>query len=308
MAKVRQRRRGALRRLRVPRRAVPPDDYRSNDGDKSLPVFITDYPLRVSPLARRKDARSRRSSIASSSSSTAASSATRSPSSTIRSTRPRASAPRSKKKARGDEETMDYDEDYVRALEHGMPPPPGFGMGIDRLDHDAHRPAVDPRRHPLSAASPGETPGRREPRPRERPIVIGASRSVDASEPLAAVARAAFAAICRRRRLLRRRGVVDAACRSPHGSSVQLKHEVIRYAAAGDRAWCSSSCLLVALLPWLLDRLEGRSVRVVRRRAPRARQKSGFLTVISVLSICGVAVSSCALCARQLSWAASART
>ncbi len=37
------------------------------------------------------------------------------------------------KKQRGDEETMDYDEDYVRALEHGMPPAAGFGLGVDRL-------------------------------------------------------------------------------------------------------------------------------------------------------------------------------
>jgi lysyl-tRNA synthetase class 2 len=37
------------------------------------------------------------------------------------------------KKAAGADETMDYDEDYVRALEHGMPPAAGFGMGVDRL-------------------------------------------------------------------------------------------------------------------------------------------------------------------------------
>jgi lysyl-tRNA synthetase class 2 len=37
------------------------------------------------------------------------------------------------KKARGDEDSMDYDEDYVRALEYGLPPTAGFGMGMDRL-------------------------------------------------------------------------------------------------------------------------------------------------------------------------------
>lgn len=36
-------------------------------------------------------------------------------------------------KAAGDHEAMYYDADYVRALEYGMPPAAGEGIGVDRL-------------------------------------------------------------------------------------------------------------------------------------------------------------------------------
>jgi lysyl-tRNA synthetase class 2 len=36
-------------------------------------------------------------------------------------------------RARGEEEAMEVDDDYVRALEYGLPPCGGLGLGVDRL-------------------------------------------------------------------------------------------------------------------------------------------------------------------------------
>jgi lipoprotein-releasing system permease protein len=82
---------------------------------------------------------------------------------------------------------------------------------------------------------------------------------------------------------------------APRGGAFKFKEEIIRYGAAATGV-VLVLLVLAILLPVLFDRLEGRSFGYfIAARHVRAG-KSGFLTVISVLSICGVAVSSCALC------------
>jgi lipoprotein-releasing system permease protein len=79
-----------------------------------------------------------------------------------------------------------------------------------------------------------------------------------------------------------------------HGSAWSIQDTAIR-AAAIVSSVAVIVVVLALLLPYMLDRLEGRRfTSFVAARHVRS-QKSGFLTVISVLSICGVAISSCAL-------------
>jgi lysyl-tRNA synthetase class 2 len=108
-----------------------PEDYKDDSG-KSIPIFIKDYPYETSPLARRNDARpelvDRFELFVHGRELCNAFSELNDPDDQAARFRDQV-----EKKEKGAEETMDYDEDYIRALEYGMPPAAGFGMGIDRL-------------------------------------------------------------------------------------------------------------------------------------------------------------------------------
>jgi lipoprotein-releasing system permease protein len=82
----------------------------------------------------------------------------------------------------------------------------------------------------------------------------------------------------------------------PRGNYFVLWHQIVRVGAVLSGVFFVI-CAMALSVPWALNRVEGRGfVSFVAARHVRAH-KSGFLTVISVLSIAGVGVSSFALCA-----------
>ncbi len=116
--------------------------HRVSPEGPTVPVFVVDYPFDVSPLARKKDAARQREQYGEIEVTLCdrfelfvdgrelcnAFSELNDPDD--QASRFRAQLDN---RARGDEEAMDFDADYIRALEFGMPPAAGFGLGVDRL-------------------------------------------------------------------------------------------------------------------------------------------------------------------------------
>lgn len=106
--------------------------YRTSDGNRSIPVFITDYPFEVSPLSRKNDDDpafvDRFELFVEGREIANAFSELNDPDDQAE--RFHAQLARGEK---GDEEAMEFDADYIRALSHGMPPAAGLGLGVDRL-------------------------------------------------------------------------------------------------------------------------------------------------------------------------------
>ncbi len=96
------------------------------------PTFITEHPTEVSPLARRNDVDP---NVTDRFEFYIAGREVANGFSELNDAEDQAERFRAQVAAKeaGDEEAMHFDDDYIRALEHGMPPTAGEGIGIDRL-------------------------------------------------------------------------------------------------------------------------------------------------------------------------------
>ena len=95
-------------------------------------MFVTQFPAEVSPLARCNDAdpfvTDRFELVVAGREIANGFSELNDPEEQAQRFREQAKA-----KTLGDDEAMYFDADYIRALEYGMPPAAGLGIGIDRL-------------------------------------------------------------------------------------------------------------------------------------------------------------------------------
>jgi lysyl-tRNA synthetase class 2 len=105
---------------------------KTGEAELRQPTFITQYPAEVSPLARRNDddpfVTDRFELFIAGREIANGFSELNDPEDQAERFREQAAAA-----AAGDEEAMSYDHDYIRALEYGMPPTTGIGIGVDRL-------------------------------------------------------------------------------------------------------------------------------------------------------------------------------
>src|SRR6476659_3786326 len=104
----------------------------TTEQDLFQPTFILDYPAEVSPLARRSD---KRPEITERFELYIAGREIANGFSELNDPEDQASRflEQVKQKDAGDTEAMHFDADYIRALEYGLPPTGGAGIGVDRL-------------------------------------------------------------------------------------------------------------------------------------------------------------------------------